>query len=173
MTTTDHTPAAAAAGADREGRLDPAERLRLERAFSIPRARFLAGIPLALLVLAWAWRSRTPWREIGYVRPRSWIGSLAAGLVLGGAFKLLMKAAVMPENAAGTTTFNAVCIRVAPSAYEPSRSPRGTARIASSESDDTSGRIINPITSPGLNALKPESVGKKVCSSGVTNVRAK
>src|SRR6266705_386585 len=31
----------------------------------------------ALLVLLWAWRSNTPWREIGYVRPRSWIGSLA------------------------------------------------------------------------------------------------
>ena len=27
-----------------------------------------------------------------------------------------MNAAVMPENAAGTTTFNAVCMRVAPSA---------------------------------------------------------
>ena len=29
----------------------------------------------AILVLLWAWRSQTPWREIGYVRPRSWIGS--------------------------------------------------------------------------------------------------
>ena len=28
-----------------------------------------------LLVLLWAWRSHTPWRDIGYVRPRSWIGS--------------------------------------------------------------------------------------------------
>jgi membrane protease YdiL (CAAX protease family) len=50
----------------------------------------------ALLVLAWAWRSRTPWREIGYVRPRSWIGSLAIGIVFGVAFKLLMKMIVMP-----------------------------------------------------------------------------
>lgn len=31
----------------------------------------------AILVVAWAWRSHTPWREIGYVRPRSWLGSLA------------------------------------------------------------------------------------------------
>jgi phosphonate transport system permease protein len=34
--------------------LDPAERARLERAFSVPRGRFVAGIPLALLVLAWS-----------------------------------------------------------------------------------------------------------------------
>src|SRR5437764_9522702 len=25
----------------------------------------------AFLVLIWVWRSRTPWREIGYVRPRN------------------------------------------------------------------------------------------------------
>jgi membrane protease YdiL (CAAX protease family) len=50
----------------------------------------------AILVLLWAWRSRTPWREIGYVRPRSWINSLLVGIVFGCAFKLLMKALVMP-----------------------------------------------------------------------------
>jgi membrane protease YdiL (CAAX protease family) len=49
-----------------------------------------------LLVLLWTWRSHTPWREIGYVRPRSWIGSLAIGIVFGCAFKLVMKAIVMP-----------------------------------------------------------------------------
>ena len=49
-----------------------------------------------LLVLLWAWRSHTPWRDIGYVRPRSWIGSLAGGVVFGCVFKLLMKAIVMP-----------------------------------------------------------------------------
>ena len=49
-----------------------------------------------LLVLLWAWRSHTPWREIGYVRPKSWLGTLAAGIVFGCAFKLLMKAIVMP-----------------------------------------------------------------------------
>ena len=50
----------------------------------------------AVLVLLWARRSRTPWREIGYVRPRSWIGELALGIVAGVAFKLVMKALVMP-----------------------------------------------------------------------------
>jgi membrane protease YdiL (CAAX protease family) len=54
-------------------------------------------LPLsAVLVLAWAWLSRTPWREIGYTRPKSWIGTLAVGVVFGVAFKFLMKAIVMP-----------------------------------------------------------------------------
>jgi membrane protease YdiL (CAAX protease family) len=50
----------------------------------------------AMLVLVWAWRSRTPWREIGYTRPRSWARTVAAGLALGIALKFLMKAVVMP-----------------------------------------------------------------------------
>ncbi|MFI5134393.1 MAG: CPBP family intramembrane glutamic endopeptidase [Chitinophagales bacterium] len=50
----------------------------------------------AVLVLLWVRRSHTPWREIGYVRPRSWIGSLVVGLIFGITFKFLMKAIVMP-----------------------------------------------------------------------------
>ncbi len=54
-------------------------------------------VPLsAVLVLVWAWRSRTPWREIGYVRPESWTRTLAAGIAFGAVFKFLMKAIVMP-----------------------------------------------------------------------------
>ena len=54
-------------------------------------------VPLgAILVLAWAQRSRTPWREIGYVRPRSWVATIALGIAFGVAFKFLMKAVVMP-----------------------------------------------------------------------------
>jgi membrane protease YdiL (CAAX protease family) len=54
-------------------------------------------VPLsAVLVLLWAWRSHTPWPEIGYVRPRSWTRSLAVGIAFGTAFKFLMKAIVMP-----------------------------------------------------------------------------
>jgi membrane protease YdiL (CAAX protease family) len=61
----------------------------------------LGGMPIlvpfgAIKALIWAKLSRTPWREIGYVRPKSWIGSLALGLALGVAFKFVMKAAVMP-----------------------------------------------------------------------------
>src|SRR5262249_37450137 len=50
----------------------------------------------AVLVLVWTWRSRTPWRDIGYVQPKSWIASLAIGIVFGCTLKLLMKAIVMP-----------------------------------------------------------------------------
>lgn len=50
----------------------------------------------AVLVLWWARRARIPWREIGFLRPRSWVGSLAIGVAFGFAFKLLMKAVVMP-----------------------------------------------------------------------------
>ena len=54
-------------------------------------------LPLsALLVLAWARLSETPWREIGYVRPKTWVATIAIGIVFGVAFKLLMKALVMP-----------------------------------------------------------------------------
>jgi membrane protease YdiL (CAAX protease family) len=54
-------------------------------------------LPLsALLVLAWARLSETPGREIGYVRPKSWVATIAIGIVFGVAFKLLMKAVVMP-----------------------------------------------------------------------------
>ena len=50
----------------------------------------------ALLALGWAWRSQTPWSQIGYVRPRSWIVSVAIGVVLGFALKLLLKSVAMP-----------------------------------------------------------------------------
>lgn len=54
-------------------------------------------IPLsAILVLAWAQLSRTPWRDIGFARPRSWIISTVIGVIFGTLFKLVMKAVVMP-----------------------------------------------------------------------------
>ena len=54
-------------------------------------------VPLsAILVLVWVWRSRTPWRDVGYVWPRSWIRTLAVGIAFGVALKFLMKAIVMP-----------------------------------------------------------------------------
>ena len=54
-------------------------------------------VPVAgLLVLLWARLSRTPWRELGFVRPRSWIVTVLVGIVFGAAFKLIMKAIVMP-----------------------------------------------------------------------------
>lgn len=50
----------------------------------------------AVLVLLWAWRSRTPWRDLGLARPGHWGLTIASGVLSGAAFKLLMKAVVMP-----------------------------------------------------------------------------
>lgn len=57
----------------------------------------------AILVLAWAWRSRTPWPKLGFVRPRRWAASLLGGLVFGAALKLVLKAAMMPLLGAAPT----------------------------------------------------------------------
>lgn len=55
------------------------------------------ALPLgAALVLLWVRLSHTQWRDIGYVRPRSWIGAVIVGVVFGVAFKFLTKAIVMP-----------------------------------------------------------------------------
>src|SRR5213595_971842 len=49
-------------------------------------------VPLgATLALIWVRLSRTPWREIGYARPRSWALAVAGGFAFGIGFKLLMK----------------------------------------------------------------------------------
>jgi membrane protease YdiL (CAAX protease family) len=50
----------------------------------------------AILVLLWVRWSHTPWRAIGYVRPKSWIAGLAIGIAFGIASKFLMKIIVMP-----------------------------------------------------------------------------
>jgi membrane protease YdiL (CAAX protease family) len=49
-----------------------------------------------LLVLIWANFSRTPFRELGFVRPKNWPITLLSGIVLGAFFKIMMKAVVMP-----------------------------------------------------------------------------
>ena len=54
-------------------------------------------IPLsALLVLWWRHLSQTSWRAIGFVRPRSWIRTIIAGILFGALLKFTMKAVVMP-----------------------------------------------------------------------------
>jgi uncharacterized protein len=57
---------------------------------------FLFSPLSAILVLGWVWLSRTPWHAIGFIPPKSWLGSLGIGIVSGCALKLLMKAVVMP-----------------------------------------------------------------------------
>lgn len=50
----------------------------------------------AVLVLVWAHWSRTPWRDLGFARPKSWLRTITAGVAIGVALKLVMKAVVMP-----------------------------------------------------------------------------
>ena len=62
--------------------------------FSVGNA---AIVPVgALLVLAWARLSRTPWQALGYVRPKSWFATLTIGFAFGISFKIVMKMLVMP-----------------------------------------------------------------------------
>src|SRR5262249_30564281 len=61
-------------------------------------------VPLsAVLVLVWRWLSKPPWRDIGFVRPNSWLRDAAIGLLFGTALKLLMKVIVMPALGAPPT----------------------------------------------------------------------
>lgn len=59
-------------------------------------ASLVVGPVSAALVLLWAYRSRTPWRELGLHRPRSWTRTILAGIAAGAALKLFMKSVVMP-----------------------------------------------------------------------------
>jgi membrane protease YdiL (CAAX protease family) len=62
----------------------------------IVAGNFLIAPLSAILALVWTWISRTAWREIGYVRPRSWPRTIAVGIVFGVALKFAMKSIVMP-----------------------------------------------------------------------------
>lgn len=59
-------------------------------------AAVLGPIVAAAAVLLWAWLSDTPMADLGLLRPRSWAVTALVGAPLGIAFKLLMKAVVMP-----------------------------------------------------------------------------
>ena len=50
----------------------------------------------APLVLVWVVWSQTPWREIGYVRPRSWASTVGFSVLGGVVLKLALKSIVMP-----------------------------------------------------------------------------
>jgi len=56
----------------------------------------VGGWAAGALVLFWAYRSRTPWRDLGLARPRSWILTAMSGLLFGGALKLFTKSVVLP-----------------------------------------------------------------------------
>src|SRR4051794_24838777 len=58
----------------------------------------LGPLVAAPLVILWVALSRTPWRDIGYAWPerKGRVLSIIVAVVAGVAFKLLMKAVVMP-----------------------------------------------------------------------------
>jgi len=56
----------------------------------------MTGLVGGIAVVLWVQLSHTPWRELGFVRPRSWVVTVAAGVTLGVALKFVMKAIVMP-----------------------------------------------------------------------------
>src|SRR5262249_47937268 len=49
-----------------------------------------------VLVVVWALWSHTPWRELGYTRPKSWPLAITASAAGGVLFKLAMKSLVLP-----------------------------------------------------------------------------
>ena len=66
-------------------------------AVAIIAAGFLYGTRIcAPLVLVWVLFTKTPWRDLGFVRPKSWALAIAGGILAGIVCKLLMKAIVMP-----------------------------------------------------------------------------
>jgi membrane protease YdiL (CAAX protease family) len=57
----------------------------------------LLFLPLsAILALAWARRTATPWSELGLKPPRRWLPTIAGGIVIGVALKLFSKAVLLP-----------------------------------------------------------------------------
>jgi membrane protease YdiL (CAAX protease family) len=56
----------------------------------------VGGWAAGALVLFWAYRSRTPWRDLGLARPRRWILTASSGLLFGGLFKLFTKSVLLP-----------------------------------------------------------------------------
>jgi membrane protease YdiL (CAAX protease family) len=57
----------------------------------------LVFMPIAAaLILLWIWLSKTPWRDIGLARPRSWIAGAVIGIALGAGLKFVLKAVVLP-----------------------------------------------------------------------------
>lgn len=81
---------------------DTAERLRgfgrvgLLAILAIGAGSLAGGLVGAVLVLVWAQLSQTPMRVLGFTTPRSWPATVAVGVLFGIAFKLGMKALVMP-----------------------------------------------------------------------------
>lgn len=49
-----------------------------------------------VLVLLWARVSRTPWKALGFVRPKRWLRDVVIALLSGVTYKIFLKAVVLP-----------------------------------------------------------------------------
>ena len=47
----------------------------------IASGALIGPVVSAVLILIWTWLSKTPWAEIGYGKPRSWVGGAVLGAV--------------------------------------------------------------------------------------------
>ena len=83
-------------------------------------------------------------------------------------------AATMPDTAAGNTTRTVVDMRRAPTPAEASRRLPGTARMASSETEATSGMVRMPTAMPAaiMLPLLFSSPKKRPTTSGAIQLRA-
>src|SRR5690606_3568287 len=81
--------------------------------------------------------------------------------------------AIIPDIAAGITTFHVTSSLVEPRPSAPSLIELGTELIASSDREATIGMIMIPITIPGLRILVGSRPGIIDLNRGVTNVKAK
>jgi hypothetical protein len=81
--------------------------------------------------------------------------------------------AITPELACGSTTFQAVCILLAPSERLASLTDIGTARRDVSAIVITVGRIISARTIMADNSVFPEGISKVVRTNGTITIRPK
>ena len=84
-----------------------------------------------------------------------------------------MMAAVIPEKAEGITTRLMVCHRVAPMARLPSRNSRGTALMASSETEVMVGRAMTARRMDPASQVRPDARSKVTRRTSVRIIRPK
>jgi len=61
------------------------------------------GLFGGLAVLLWARAAHTPWKALGFVRPRSWLAVVLGGIAFGAVLKLLLKSVLLPLVGAPAT----------------------------------------------------------------------
>jgi membrane protease YdiL (CAAX protease family) len=81
---------------DRASQLRGFGSLGLSAIFVIFSGAAISPLLSTALILIWVVLSHTPWHEIGYARPESWKTTVTLAVLGGAAFKLVLKAIIMP-----------------------------------------------------------------------------